>query len=358
MRHVYNILPETAPADSLLVVEVITPEHPRYRFSVIASGLDRPVGITVEGSETVFFTVIPTPGVAGGANGVAKLDLESGEITMLHVGEPEPTHIALDNQGDLYWTCKSAGVILRQTQEGTTDTFLSGLEQPSGISVSRFGHVYFTEIPNPGIPNAGNRVSVTDGNTKVILHQGEPEPTDVVVSRGGSLYWTCKSAGVILQRVAHVPVSFSVAGLLACLLAWGASRGDSAAAFAEPARRIFAERRNIRPAELLGDDRALVGMLLDGASEADVAQTLRMPPRDVRHSVQRILSALRLDVPAGPQCKVPVMRLGKLAHPADRAVPFQAVEARRCRLPDERLLELLGRETALARIRAGREAAS
>jgi two-component system response regulator DevR len=50
--------------------------------------------------------------------------------------------------------------------------------------------------------------------------------------------------------------------------------------------------------ELMGEDRALVGMLLDGASEADVAQTLRLPPRDVRHSVQRILSALRLDVPA------------------------------------------------------------
>jgi DNA-binding NarL/FixJ family response regulator len=50
--------------------------------------------------------------------------------------------------------------------------------------------------------------------------------------------------------------------------------------------------------DLLGDDRALVGMLLDGASEADVAQTLRVPQRDVRHSVQRILSALRLDVPA------------------------------------------------------------
>ena len=51
-------------------------------------------------------------------------------------------------------------------------------------------------------------------------------------------------------------------------------------------------------AELLGDDRALVGMLLDGASENDVAHTLRQPARDVRHSVQRILSALRLDVPA------------------------------------------------------------
>jgi DNA-binding NarL/FixJ family response regulator len=50
--------------------------------------------------------------------------------------------------------------------------------------------------------------------------------------------------------------------------------------------------------DLLGDDRAIVGMLLDDASEADVAKTLRVPPRDVRHSVQRILSALRLDVPA------------------------------------------------------------
>jgi len=132
---------------------------------------------------------------------VAKLDLETGAITMLHIGEPEPTNIAIDNQGDLYWTCKSAGVILKQTEEGTTSLFLGGLEQPSGISVSKRGNVYFTEIPNPGVPNAGNRVSVTNGNTKVILHQGEPEPTDIVVSRNGSLYWTCKSAGVLLQRV-------------------------------------------------------------------------------------------------------------------------------------------------------------
>jgi sugar lactone lactonase YvrE len=176
-------------------------QHPRYRVSVIAAGLDRPVGITVEGSETVYFTLVPTPGVGGGSNGVAKLDLETGAITMLHVGEPEPTNIAIDREGDLYWTCKSAGVILRQTEEGTTSQFLGGLEQPSGISVGKRGNVYFTEIPNPGVPNAGNRVSVTNGNTKVILHQGDPEPTDIVVSRDGSLYWTCKSAGVLLRRV-------------------------------------------------------------------------------------------------------------------------------------------------------------
>jgi sugar lactone lactonase YvrE len=187
-------------------------DHPRYRFSVVAKNLDRPVGITVEGSETVYFTLVPTPGVGGGANGVAKLDLETGTITMLHVGEPEPTNIAIDRESDLYWTCKSAGVILRQAEEGTTSLFLGGLEQPSGISVGKRGNVYFTEISNPGVSNASNRVSVTNGNTKVILHQGEPEPTDIVVSRNGSVYWTCKSAGVLLQRV-HGETSVLLDGL-------------------------------------------------------------------------------------------------------------------------------------------------
>ncbi len=51
-------------------------------------------------------------------------------------------------------------------------------------------------------------------------------------------------------------------------------------------------------AKLDPDDRAVVGMLLDGASEVEVARTLRVEAREVRHTVQRILSALRLDVPA------------------------------------------------------------
>lgn len=172
----------------------------QYRFRVVASGLARPLGIAAEGSETLYFTVVPTPGVAGGANGVAKLDLETGEITTLHMGEPEPTNVALDRQDNIYWTCKSAGVILKQTEDGATSFVLDGQQQPSGISVDRRGNVYFTEVPNPGVPGAGNGVAVFDGSTKTVLHMGEPEPTDIVVSRKGRLYWTCKSAGVILEQ--------------------------------------------------------------------------------------------------------------------------------------------------------------
>jgi len=172
-----------------------------YQFRVVASGLNRPVGIAVEDSDTLYFTRVPTPGVAGGANSVSKLDLETSALTVLHQGEPEPTHIALDREGNIYWTCKSAGVILEQDGEtGVTHTFLADLARPTGIAVDRHGLVYFTEVPTPGLAGGSNRVLVSNGSVQKVLHAGEPEPTDIVVSKKGEIYWTCKSAGVILEQ--------------------------------------------------------------------------------------------------------------------------------------------------------------
>jgi len=180
---------------SALTVQAGSP----YTFRVVASGLSRPTGIAVGSWKTLYFTEVPTPGVAGGRNGVSALHLESGRIELLHQGEPEPTNIAVNGDDDVYWTCKSAGVILRLA-EGETTPILTGLQQPSGISIGRRGVVYFTEVPTPGVPGGANGVSSFDGTTKTILTSGEPEPTDVVVSRNGTLYWTCKTAGVILRR--------------------------------------------------------------------------------------------------------------------------------------------------------------
>jgi DNA-binding beta-propeller fold protein YncE len=172
-----------------------------YQFRVVASGLSRPVGIAVEDSDTLYFTRVPTPGVAGGANSVSKLDLETGVLTVLHQGEPEPTNIALDHDGNIYWTCKSAGVILEQDEEtGMTRTFLAGLAKPTGIAVDRQGLVYFTEVPTPGVAGGSNKVLVSNGSVQKVLHAGEPEPTDIVVSKKGEIYWTCRSAGVILEQ--------------------------------------------------------------------------------------------------------------------------------------------------------------
>ena len=172
----------------------------RYQLSVVASNLARPVGIAVEGSEDLYFTEVPEPGVGGGRNGVSHLDLESGTITPISQGEPEPTNLALGRDGEVYWTCKSAGVILTRLEDGSIAPFATDLQQPSGIAVGRRGAVCFTEIPTPGMPGGSNRVSVIRGDHKRVISMGEPEPVDVAVARNGDLYWTCKTAGVIPRR--------------------------------------------------------------------------------------------------------------------------------------------------------------
>ena len=104
-----------------------------YQFTVVASGLHRPTGIAVRGNHTIYFSELPTPGVngaRGGSNSVNELNLKKATITTLHMGEPEPVNLSF-SEGSLYWTCKSAGVILEQDKRGVTSVFLSGLNKPN-----------------------------------------------------------------------------------------------------------------------------------------------------------------------------------------------------------------------------------
>jgi hypothetical protein len=185
----------------------------QYQTRVVVRGLTRPTGIVAQGSETLLITQLPTPGVSGrigGRNTVDKVSLGSGRITNLTTGEPEPTHLALDKHGNLFWTCKSAGVILQRSRYGDVSLFLGDLEKPSGIAVDRWDNVYFTRLPTPGVPGSmggRNTVNVSDGTHIMVLTTGEPEPTDIAVNRRGDAYWTCKSANVILKRTAEGTVS-------------------------------------------------------------------------------------------------------------------------------------------------------
>ena len=174
-----------------------------YQFRVVATGLARPTGIAVEDDERIYFTQVPTPGVAGGRNSIARLNLENGRVKVLHQGEPEPLNIAIGRDGDIYWTCRTAGVILEQDEDGVTKTFLSGLAKPTGIAAGRRGQIYFTQIPTPGAAGGLNGVFSSNGAGVTTIHIGEPEPVDVAVSRDGDLYWTCRTAGVILTRNAR-----------------------------------------------------------------------------------------------------------------------------------------------------------
>ncbi len=184
-----------------------------YEKRVVVSGLVRPTGIVACGRNTITFTQLPTPGVAGpdgGMNSVDRFQISSGRTTRLTTGEPEPSHLAVSRAGNIYWTCKSAGVILERNRRGKVGLFLGGLDKPVGIAVGHSGEVYFTQVPTPGVPGRDggyNTVNVSDGTSVEVLTLGEPEPTDIAVSSNGLAYWTCKSAGVILMRTTDGAVS-------------------------------------------------------------------------------------------------------------------------------------------------------
>ncbi len=190
-----------------------------YDIRVVASGLQRPTGIVALNDNVVFFSQVPTPGVPGsmgGQNTVDALFVPTGRTFNVASGEPEPTNLALDKHGRLYWTCKSAGVILMTDFRHGITTLLSGLDHPSGIAVDRWDNVYFTTLPTPGVPGSmggDNTVAVFDGSSTTTLELGDPEPTDIAVDGQGNAYWTCKSAGVILKRDATGMVTKLLTGL-------------------------------------------------------------------------------------------------------------------------------------------------
>lgn len=193
-----------------------------YTTDVVLSGLKKPTGITVSGSgfvQTIFFSQLPTPGVSGAMGGQNTVDayvVPFRRLFNLTKGEPEPTNLAFDRE-NLYWTCKSAGVVLaRRNQTGKVTPFMTGLQKPSGIAVGTAGEVYFTQLPTPGVSGAmggSNRVDVTFSGRRFNMTIGEPEPTDIASGPDGSTYWTCKSAGVILERSAIGVVSVLQSGL-------------------------------------------------------------------------------------------------------------------------------------------------
>lgn len=180
-----------------------------YKTKVVAKNLKRPTGVAVNLSGQVYFTELPTPGVGGGAGGkntVNALNPKNGKVRNLTTGEPEPTNLAVNFFGDVYWTCKSAGVIL-SLERGSGDAQLvtGGLDKPSGMAAYPLGlAVFFTEVPTPGVNAAnGGRNAVyafLEGiGQEFLLDAGDPQPTDVAVDLFGNVYWTCTSAGVIVK---------------------------------------------------------------------------------------------------------------------------------------------------------------
>lgn len=159
-----------------------------------------PTGITVDRNSDVLFTELPMPGTVG-PNMVSVSDGEN--ITHISNDEPAPTDIVISFDGTAYWTCNTAGVIIRRSRAGVISILKTGLESPTGIALDRWGRkLYYTELPTPGVSGdegGTNRVVELDLYTMKTTNvsEGFPLPKDVAVAPNGNVYWTCTKAGVI-----------------------------------------------------------------------------------------------------------------------------------------------------------------
>jgi DNA-binding beta-propeller fold protein YncE len=189
---------------------VIMMQAPSGDCAILAWGLQQPIGIALDAAgENLYFTEDPTygvPGVNGGENRVSQLNLVSGARTVLNALDPAPWNIAIAKNGDAYFTCRSAGIIIHQ--DGTTQKqspMLTGLQQPTGIALDPAGeNLYYTEVPTPGVSGAnGGTNAITKYNlasgTGTLVHSGDPYPNSLAVAPNGNVYWTCTSAGVIIE---------------------------------------------------------------------------------------------------------------------------------------------------------------
>jgi hypothetical protein len=189
-----------------------------YNVRFVATGLNQPVGLTASAlgdSDTLYFTEIPQAAEQGlginGSNTVSKLTISTGDVAVLNRGDPQPSNVVQDAQGNLYWTSSSPGLIVMQSPSGQCAPLLWGLDYPLGIALDATGqNLYYTERPTPGVAGAnGGQNKVWQLNlatqARTLLNTYEPAPTDIVVAKNGDIYFTCQSAGVIIYEPAGAP---------------------------------------------------------------------------------------------------------------------------------------------------------
>jgi hypothetical protein len=180
------------------------------RPRTVAARLDVPTGVAAYPfGLALFVTEVPTPGqnpYNGGRNLVSAFLLGLNLKVTVDDFDTQPTDVAVDLDGTVYWTSTDLGLLLKRGTRGGAEIVARNLKAPTGLATDYQGNLYFTEVPNPGNANPEgpkNRVSRLEVRTgKVtVISEGDANPVDVGVSVFGRVYWADKTDGHIVEAI-------------------------------------------------------------------------------------------------------------------------------------------------------------
>ncbi len=147
--------------------------------TTIVSGLNSPSAICVDSSGNIYFSEL------GGPGAIKKWLAGDSSISTLVSGVNSPQNgMALDSDGNLYYSSAGDNNIYKITSGGSVSTLSTGLNLPVGVCVDNLGYVYIAEWNSGDI----RKISTTTGGAGSVYASGLSYPYGICRDSAGNLY--------------------------------------------------------------------------------------------------------------------------------------------------------------------------
>jgi len=168
--------------------------------SVLASGLQKPVGIAVDLNDVVFSE---WPEGAPESGTVSRVPMGGGPVTVTATGQDRPRDLTVDD-ADVYWN--TSGAVHRAPLAGGPTTLVA--RAPSGLGLSSFwldtDYLYLAWIGEPGKHQGGVGRVLRGTDALETLATGQAGP-DKLIADATNLYWLNLDPGAILRLPKTAP---------------------------------------------------------------------------------------------------------------------------------------------------------
>ena len=175
------------------------PASAPFAYRVVASGLTKPTSLALAGDDSLILAQAPAAPLDAS---LAKLDLKSGQLTLVGTGSASVSGFTANRSGRLYWMDGATGSLLTQDSRNGAHTTLQsgGILPAASIATDAENRVYIAGAGTALTGGSASSVFVMGNTFSTIPDAGGPAKTAFSATSSGDLYWTSNQAGVIYHR--------------------------------------------------------------------------------------------------------------------------------------------------------------